>query len=127
MAFTTNNFGFYLRSPFRGSENHLQKVMITWVPRISGTLSILGSGFILFDVWRKRKNFSVFLELIACISFFDIFSSLGIGLSTLPIPEENEHGESNGIYGAMGSEWTCDLVGFMVQLGFTSKFFSCFF
>ncbi len=57
------------------------------------------------------------------MSVFDIFSSIGRGLTTLPIPEY-QYGEPTGMYGAKGNDATCKMQGFLIQLGYTSIFYN---
>ena len=93
--------------------------------RQNSTMSMLGSCFILFDVWKQVRNdgFSIFNQLISAISVCDLFFSLGFILATVPLPPNNEFGEDNGIKGANGSDATCKLQGFMIQFGLTGVFY----
>lgn len=59
---------------------------------------------------REKKRWSPYNQILFGISFFDLFSSLGLALATLPVPEEL------GVYGAKGNEATCKVQGFMIQV-----------
>lgn len=127
----------------RGSEKINFRTQIRWIPKTSGIISILGSLYILWDVlirkvfsstrgttvgtssfsWRCWPNwlsrFSIFEQLIACVSFCDIIGSIGFLLSTIPMPVYNQYGEPTGTRGAHGTDATCTLQGSLIQFSFT--------
>jgi len=92
------------------------------IPHITGALSLLGSGWILYDiVWagRKRELPQPYSRIILCISIFDFLSSASLGLSTWPIPRGTD-----GVYGAVGTTQSCTAQGFFGQLFIGSLFYN---
>ena len=53
------------------------------------------------------------------MSVFDVLSSAGWALSTLPIPKYDKFGEPSIAYGAQSNSATCTAQGFLVQLGYS--------
>ena len=106
---------------YLGASQKAQHVLLAWIPRVSGLLSLLGSVYIIQDVvrrFRKREPTTYDLILLG-MSLFDISSSVAWMFSTAPLPgyDKNTFTES-GVYGAVGSETTCRVQGFFVELGF---------
>eukprot|EP00977_Amphora_coffeiformis_P012347 scaffold3048_cov192-Amphora_coffeaeformis.AAC.8 len=113
---------------YLGAKSKRQKAWLAWLPRLTSLLSILGSLFILYEIvglkiikQTTNSSFSLtmFDELLASISILDLIYSLGMALSTWPVPEYAEFGEPTGIYGAHGTEWSCTLQGVVIQIGLT--------
>jgi hypothetical protein len=59
---------------------------------------------------ETKRRWSPYNQILFGISFFDLLSSTGFALATLPVPEEL------GVYGAQGNEATCKTQGFMIQV-----------
>jgi hypothetical protein len=94
-----------------GADNRAKKAALAWITRVSGTLSLLGSILIIWDVLRARsKRASVYHELVCCMSLFDISLSMCYILSSLVTPKYI-HGEPSGVYGAQGNDATCTAQG----------------
>jgi len=110
-----------------GCENKdvLERKLLAWITRSAGILSALASLAIIVDIVRLRKKrrnkFTAYQQLVGAMSAFDVLSSAGWALSTLPIPALNVYGEQEAVYGAKGNEATCTAQGFLVQLGFTGR------
>ena len=100
----------------------------SWIVRLSGSLSFLGSSYIISDVYKRfrKGDWAIFHQLIGIISIFDLFSSLAFILSILPVYEYNSYGEWVGLVGPKGTEATCKMQGFMIQLGATGAFSDTF-
>jgi hypothetical protein len=117
-----------LTMPFFSTYSKRVKRILMWIPRFSAILSILGSLYIIRDIVvtnrRDGSRINVYFELMLCMSIFDICSSIGWALSTLPVPTINIYGEQTGVYGAKGNDMTCAMQGFLVQLGFTGIFYN---
>jgi len=98
-----------------------QKKALSIIPHITGTLSIVGSLSILYDIWkyRSRKLHRPYYRILLGMSFFDVFASASLGMSTWPIPKGTE-----GVYGAMGTTRTCTAQGFFIQLMLVSPFYN---
>lgn len=81
---------------------------------------------VIWDILRSaKKRQSVYHQLIALISVFDVNTSLVWMVGTVAVPEQSElTGLEWGIYGARGNEASCKAQSFFFQLGFTSVFLS---
>ena len=73
---------------------------------------------IVLDIARKRKFGTTYHQLVLGMSLFDAISSIAYILVAVFYPQ------SGGFYRARGSDLTCKLQGFMIQLGFTSTFYN---
>mmetsp|Transcript_17359 Transcript_17359/g.28079 ORF Transcript_17359/g.28079 Transcript_17359/m.28079 type:complete len:461 (+) Transcript_17359:435-1817(+) len=111
---------------YLGADTIEKLAILTWLPRASGFLSIVGSSLIIYDVSKNSQNrHSLMHQLLVGISVGDIIGALCYCLSTLPITEYHpDYGLYLGIYGAKGNEKTCTAQGFFVQLGYMSVFFN---
>ena len=95
------------------SESQLKALAI--LPHITGTLSFIGSSFILYEISKdrrvkmKRPYYRIMLEL----SLFDILASSSYALSTIPMPVGTA-------YGARGTTQTCTAAGFFASFSLGS-------
>jgi hypothetical protein len=93
--------------------NETQIIAISIVQRIMGTISVIGSGYVIQDVLRnpEKRRTSTFHRLMVGLSTADIISSFfSHVLSTSPMPK--------GYHVlAIGSVATCDIQGFVGMLG----------
>jgi hypothetical protein len=98
-----------------------QLVDITIVQRTMGTISLLGSTYVIQKVLRnERKRNHTFHRLMVGLSISDILSSFFTHmLSTAPIPK--------GYHVlAVGNVFTCDVQGFITGMcGAVSLFYNC--
>lgn len=96
-----------------------QQVVYALLPVLSGTLSVLGSSAIVYAILvdRKKKLKQTYHRLLLGMSLMDIIQSVAFTLTTLMVPSEvPEH------WGNIGNWTTCDIQGFMVQLGGVGTF-----
>jgi hypothetical protein len=88
----------------------------------------MGSAYIIRDVVitqrQTRGSISVYFELMLCMSLLDICGSIAWVFSTLPVPTTNVYGEQTTVYGAKGTDATCTMQGFLVQIGFSGIFYN---
>lgn len=97
---------------YAGANTQAKRNALVWVPRVMAILSALGSTFVLVDVLKtKKRRHSVFHQLMAQISLFDIVGSIAYAFTSLPIPTDYY------FQGAQGNEATCVAQGFFIQLG----------
>lgn len=92
---------------------HWQQVMFVIGGAISGFLSILGSGMILYSIvsdWKRKKR-EVKYRFLLGLSVSDIFTSLVFVFWPLPIPSG-----SPNVWGARGNQQSCDMQGFFLQI-----------
>ena len=98
-----------------------QQILIVVVGAVSGALSIVGSGLILYSIlvdWERKKK-EVKYRFLFGLSISDIITSLVFVAWPLPIPE----GTPN-VWGAMGTTQTCTLQGFLLQLSAIGVFYN---
>jgi hypothetical protein len=96
-----------------------QKLALALIPKITGLFSFAFSLMIVFTIARdKRRRQRTYDRLLLGMSLADVSSSLWIGLSTWPIPEES------GAYWSIGNQATCNVQGFFVQLAIASPLYN---
>jgi len=89
--------------------------------RIASLLSLLGSGYILWDVLSNPKNrVTVYHQLLAAMAFFDFINAVAWVFARMPIPQE----VSFYVAGSMGTKQTCKTQAFFIQLGYTSVLYN---
>mmetsp|Transcript_12333 Transcript_12333/g.27797 ORF Transcript_12333/g.27797 Transcript_12333/m.27797 type:complete len:440 (-) Transcript_12333:273-1592(-) len=94
------------------ARSHAQQVALALGPKFSASLSLLGSGWIILEVWRDRKKQAlVYHRLLLGLSCLDILVSSAWFLSTWPVPKE-----ATGLVYNVGNQLTCNIQGFFIQL-----------
>lgn len=103
-----------------------REVAIATVPKVTGALSMAGSGWITYEVLSDpHKRHKTYHRLVVLLSICDIISSFSYFLSTWPIPQgENVGWKSPYHYQAVGNAATCTAQGFGIQFGVTTAFFN---
>jgi hypothetical protein len=98
-----------------GGWDESQIVHITILQRIMGTISLIGSSYVIQRVLRnEQKRKHTFHRLMVGLSFSDILSSFFVHiLSTSPMPKGYH------VF-AVGSLATCDAQGFIMTLSFNA-------
>ena len=98
-----------------------QLKVLSIIPHVTGSMSVIGSSWIMFDVLRDRKKWhKTYHRLIFVMSFFDCLSSGAIMFSTIPIPRDTP-----GVYNARGTTATCTAQGFFTQLSIIGPMYNC--
>ena len=91
-----------------------QQKALSLIPHITGSLSILGSAFIIFDVASDRKKWSsTYHRLLLGMGIYDFISSFATSLSTIPMPQDS------GPF-SYGNIATCTAQGMFVNLNIAS-------
>ena len=122
---------------YLGASTTSEHKVLTWLPRGSGFLSLIGSLYIIRDVvsrlWRRqtprsltssnsntgqRKTDRTYYLLMLMISIFDCSSSAAWIVSTAALPAVDSYGTDSGVYGANGTDSSCTAQGFFMELGF---------
>jgi hypothetical protein len=89
------------------------------VPKLTGLLSMLGSGWIALEIsGDKEKRQSVYQRLMFAISFIDFWVSFSFFFSTWPVPP------SPKAMWSIGNDFTCNLQGYLIQMGTASFVYS---
>mmetsp|Transcript_37384 Transcript_37384/g.63633 ORF Transcript_37384/g.63633 Transcript_37384/m.63633 type:complete len:397 (-) Transcript_37384:428-1618(-) len=104
------------------SDSPPQSIALAIAPKITSSLSIVGSIIILNKVLRspKRRRHPMHRIMVG-LSVADILSGISFFGSTWPIPRGTvsrfaEEGTQQLIYGAVGTERSCDMAGFFCQM-----------
>jgi hypothetical protein len=84
-----------------------------YIPLLSGTLSVIGSGSILYSIWARRhtKMKDPQHRILGMMSIFDILYSTNKAFMFLTYPSEL------GVP-TFGNDATCALQGFLTQMGY---------
>lgn len=83
------------------------------LPVISGSLSFLSSSFIVWLIWRSRRN-SSYHRIMAFMSVWEMIRSLCIALSTVPMPKDVIYTYYGNSYGNVK---TCEVQAFLIIVG----------
>jgi hypothetical protein len=89
-----------------------QSKTLALLPKFTGFLSLMGSGFIFQDVVLHKNFHRVYHRLVLGMSCADMIASIVNILSTWPIPAD-----SKGVFLASGTTQTCTAQGFFNELG----------
>lgn len=86
-----------------------------YIPLLTGTLSVLGSGSILYSIYARRtiKLKDPQHRILGMMSIFDILYSINKALMFLTYPS------GLGVP-TFGNAWTCALQGFFTQFGYAA-------
>ena len=127
----------------------IRHVTLAYLPHISGALSIVGSAWIILDIllltkcnrWRQHwvqrgtntkphhdassssrsrtttTRITTYHRLLVGLSITDVIASIGMLGSTWPIPVDSLSGKE---YMSLGTITTCNIQGFLIQLGTVS-------
>jgi len=105
--------------------NKSQQKALAIIPKCSASLSIIGSLYSLCKILERypdsRRTYSgILLGLFSA----DLVASVALFLSTWPIPKGSIY--SDYIWGEIGNQTTCNIQGFMIQLGaLSSLMYTC--
>lgn len=100
---------------------------ITIVPRITGSLSVVSSGTIIFLIFRSdAKLTTIYHRIMFCMSICDILGSIAMALTTIPMPKEMPLEQELGFEWPGGSRYgstlSCNLQGFSFTFGTLTMF-----
>lgn len=97
-----------------------QQKALSIIPHVTGSLSILGSAFIIYDVLSDRKKWSSsYHRLLFAMGIFDFMSSWGFMLSTTVMPSHTLN-----VYQPLGNRATCTTQGFFMNLNIASPLYN---
>lgn len=90
-----------------------QQKLLAILPKLTGLLSLLGSGWISIEVLSEPKKLQkVYHRLVLAMSLYDVMQSIWFFASTWPIPADTPN-----VYGASGNRGSCIAQGFFIQMG----------
>lgn len=97
----------------------LQSRLLALFPKVTGWTSAFASFTIVVSILRQPKRTTLTYILLG-LSMTDFICSLWIGLSTWPIPKDNDL----DVTWASGSPLFCTMQGFFVQMAITSPLYN---
>lgn len=78
---------------------------------VTGSMSFLASVTFIVMIWKSNLKLSTtYRRLLCSISVFNVFLSLSLGASSLPMPD-------GSMWAAIGNSTTCDIQGFATAAG----------
>lgn len=102
------------------SLSDTQEKILSLLPILPATLSIMGSTQIIYMIWIARnKKWSPYRRILLGLSCCDIFSSIIYVLQAFLVPQH--------IYQriwAIGNDTTCSFLGFATQLSFSQTWYN---
>lgn len=92
-----------------------QRTVAVYIPLVTGSLSMAGSGSILYSIWARRKTKLKDPQhrILGMMSIFDMFYSLCKALTFLLYPR------GLGVP-TFGNQATCSMQGFFTQFGYAA-------
>jgi hypothetical protein len=94
-----------------------QQIALAVIPKITGSLSIIGSVWIVVEVLTIReKRHNVYSRLLCMMSLLDCISSAWYFASTWPIPRDT----GDYVIYNVGDMNTCTTQGFFIQFSITT-------
>lgn len=115
-------------APFTGEPSQTEQIALAIVPKVAGGCSMLGSGYIVYDILRRRqskggsyqqKKQTIYHHLMLGLSLCDIVMSFGLFTSTWPMPKDTPY-----VWGAMGNTASCAVIGFLETSGTSAVLYS---
>ncbi|GKY92089.1 hypothetical protein MPSEU_000180300 [Mayamaea pseudoterrestris] len=119
-------------APFTGNPTQAQMVAMAITPKISGLLSMLGSGYIVRDCLRQLKSGErgrggtvttssghIYQRLMIGMSISDMIMSFGFVLSTLLAPKDTPN-----MWGNIGNTQSCTFSGMFNLFGVTPTLYN---
>mmetsp|Transcript_128 Transcript_128/g.208 ORF Transcript_128/g.208 Transcript_128/m.208 type:complete len:364 (+) Transcript_128:65-1156(+) len=112
--------------------NSTQLKTLAIAPKPTSLLSIAGSSYIIGKIIlservsnvRGGRGHCTYTNLLLGLSFADLITAIAYFLTTWPIPKDNIY--SDYIWGEVGNQTTCNIQGFMLQMGvFSSIMYTC--
>ena len=97
-----------------GTYTQRQNVALHIIPVITGSISFVSSGTIAVMILKCKDSFSYpFRRLIFGLSIADVIQSGAMMMGPLSLPKEYDT-----LHWANGNQFTCDLQGFALHIGF---------
>lgn len=106
-------------APYAGEPSHAQQVALAMIPKIAGFCSMMGSGYIVYDIIRRHRKKSTYHRIMLGLSLADIIMSFGLFTSTWPMPRDTPD-----VWGAVGTMASCATIGFLEQAGVGAVLYS---
>lgn len=89
------------------------------IPMVTGSLSALSSGLILYVIFNSHEKLSTtYHRIVAFMSMFDIISSIFIALGTIMMPSDNIYKFAGPM---LGNQVSCKIQGWLIVFGLTGS------
>lgn len=110
-----------------GVSYSTEAILLAVVPKVPALFSMLGSSLIMAYIYRRRhkrgKAILSYHRIMFAMSAADLVASLGFFLGTFPIPHDTV-GSFGPIYGAVGNDVSCRVMGTYNQLQVLSPLYN---
>jgi len=94
-------------------------MLLSVTPHVTGTLSVLGSAYIIYDIASDRKKWSSpYYRLLFAMGVVDFLSSFATSLSTVPMPAGTD------VYHSYGNSASCKAQGFFIHFNIASPLYN---
>lgn len=97
----------------------LQEQVLAISPKVSSTISIPCSCFVVYEIWRERGRVTAVQRTLVAMSAVDVLASVAWFFSTWAVPAES------GFAYASGNEATCNAQGFLLQVAIGAPLYNC--
>ena len=100
-----------------------QQKVLTSIPHITATLSLLGSSLIIAIIWndRQAKLKRVYHRLLLGMSIIDVVRSFNLALSSLVVPRDTPW-----VWNGRGTVATCEMSGYINQFQVSIPLYTSF-
>jgi len=100
-----------------------QSRVLVNIPRLTGSLSMLGSSIIIYIILKdsKKKLKRLYHRILLAYSCYDVVLSLNLALSATVVPKGTP-----GVWGAQGNWTTCEVSSFVTHFSFASGLYASF-
>ena len=107
-------------------DNYWPNLLISIVPRITGTISSLSSLVIIFLIFRSDTKFSsIYHRIMFGMSISSFIASVALALTSIPMPKHMPLEDELGLHWPglrYGNTATCNIQGFSVMFGLITMF-----
>jgi len=101
------NEGFYR---YMGTRTDRDKILLSILAKISGSLSVFGCLFVIQDYWRGDRG-NLYRKIMFMSSWFHLMTAVSWMIGPAAIPAYDIYGNDTNIYGAKGNDATCKAQG----------------
>ena len=105
---------------YHGTSDPTKHAVLIWLPRAVGLVSLCASILVLFDILRnpKKRRGNTYYQLVGTAAVFDMITSVVWIVGPAAInPIDEVTWLDVGIYGATGTDTTCQVQAYFFQLG----------
>mmetsp|Transcript_30052 Transcript_30052/g.56776 ORF Transcript_30052/g.56776 Transcript_30052/m.56776 type:complete len:416 (+) Transcript_30052:88-1335(+) len=125
----TTRAQYYVSRSITMADSPTKSIALAIAPKITSFLSICGSSTIIFKIMRNQKTRRDTLpRIMVGLSICDALVATWFFASTWPIPKGTislfGDGNTQTVFGAMGTDLSCNIAGFFIQSQVVSPLFN---